>query len=198
MHREETSEVRGEVLLDLARGALEERLLGRARPAGSEAEQPWLREPGATFVTLTLDGRLRGCVGTLTACRPLREDVVHAAVSAAFHDRRFPPLGAAELPRVRIEVSLLDPPEPLESDGEAQARQALRPGVDGLILEHGARRATFLPQVWRELPEPGRFLRQLKLKAGLPADFWDDDVRLWRYRVRKWSEPAPPASGEAP
>lgn len=177
---------RGETLLALARAALEQRLLGRDPPAGEPA--PWLRQPGAVFVTLTVDGHLRGCVGSLEAERPLVEDLRANAVAAALRDPRFPPVTADELPRIRIEVSELSPPRPLVAGTEAEALEKLRPGVDGLILEHAGGRSTFLPQVWEQLPDPITFLRHLKRKAGMPAEGWDDSIRLARYRVDKWKE----------
>ena len=110
------------------------------------------------------------------------------ALSAAFRDPRFQPLSVDELTRTRIEVSLLEAAQPFAFSDEADALARLRPGVDGLILHYGQRRATFLPQVWESLPKPRQFLQQLKLKAGLSADFWDREIRLARYGVQKWKE----------
>ena len=175
----------GLILLAIARNAI-----GEAFDLEEEdvAEHPLLAQPAATFVTLTQGGQLRGCIGSLEAYRPLAADVAENAFSAAFRDPRFSPLAAEELPRTRIEVSLLDTPQPMTFSDEADALAKLCPGVDGLILTHGGRRATFLPQVWESLPEPRRFLQQLKLKAGLPADFWDGRITLSRYGVQKWKE----------
>ncbi|MCP3957157.1 MAG: AmmeMemoRadiSam system protein A [bacterium] len=150
--------------------------------------EPWLKEHGAAFVTLMRGGSLRGCVGSLSAVRPLIDDVRENAVAAATRDSRFPPLVAEELDEVEIEVTLLSATEPMSYTDESDALAQLRPGVDGVVLRWGARRATFLPQVWDNLPEPEQFLAQLKRKAGLPTDFWDGDVRLERYRAEKWSE----------
>jgi hypothetical protein len=175
--------------------ALGDALIARARNAiaaamglalGPEPAHPALDDRGATFVTLRRDGELRGCVGTLQARRALHHDVRAHAVAAAFEDPRFAPLEVEEFADLQIEVSVLGAAEALRVDSEAEARQALRPGLDGLILEWRGRRATFLPQVWDELPQPAGFLRALKLKAGLPIDFWADDLRLLRYRVRKF------------
>ena len=149
---------------------------------------PELSRPGATFVTLTRNAQLRGCIGSLEAYRPLATDVAENAFAAAFLDRRFAPLVNDEWPLTRIEVSLLAPSEPIDFVDEADAIAHLCPGVDGLILTHGDRRATFLPQVWESLPEPRKFIQQLKLKAGLPADFWDEKITLARYGVQKWKE----------
>lgn len=157
-------------------------------PPAPEAPHPDLSRPGAVFVTLTRAGSLRGCIGSLEARRSLETDVRENALAAAFRDPRFAPLGEAELAETRVEVSLLTPAVPMRFADEADALGQLRPGIDGVILEQGKRRATFLPQVWESLPEPKHFLAQLKLKAGLPADFWAPDLRLGRYEVRKWRE----------
>ena len=146
----------------------------------------WLDEPAATFVTLTLHGQLRGCIGSLEARRSLYDDVTHNARAAAFDDPRFPRLKADELPAVRIEVSLLTVPQPLQFSSEADALRRLRPGIDGVIFQYGARCATLLPQVWEQLPDPHEFMAHLKQKAGLPADLQADGVRLAVYQVEKF------------
>ncbi|MDE2405098.1 MAG: AmmeMemoRadiSam system protein B [Sphingomonadales bacterium] len=177
----------GAVLLRRARAAIARRL---GLPAGDDTPAAdWLDANAATFVTLTRDGHLRGCIGSLVAHRPLRDDVADNACKAAFDDPRFPPLTAEELPRVRVEVSLLSPQEPLRFTDEADARARLRPGIDGVVLTCGRHRGTFLPQVWEQLPTPQAFLDGLKRKAGLPGDFWSPDLALSRYTVRKWQEP---------
>lgn len=155
----------------------------------AESDHPALHEPGATFVTLTQDGQLRGCIGSLEAWRALDDDVRQNARAAAFRDPRFMPLEHGELDRTRIEVSLLTAPEPLPVADEEDAIRQMRPGIDGMILEYRGRRGTFLPQVWESLPGPRQFLDHLKQKAGFPPDFWSPDVRLYRYEVRKWKEP---------
>lgn len=175
----------GQTLLQLARRSISE-ALGEAAPATPDL--PALHENAATFVTLTQAGELRGCIGSLEAHRPLIDDVRANARAAAFRDPRFPPLTRDELARTRVEVSLLTPAEPLFVADEADALARLRPHVDGLILAAGGRRATFLPQVWEQLPEPAVFLARLKQKAGLPADYWSHELRLWRYMVQKWQE----------
>lgn len=146
-----------------------------------------LGEPGATFVTLSLDGQLRGCIGSLVAHRPLAEDVEANALSAAFRDPRFPPLPADEFARVDLEVSQLTEPQPLWEPGDApaepEALALLRPHVDGVVLIYGNRRATFLPQVWDQLPDPHDFIENLKAKAGLPRGFWAPGVELQTYQV---------------
>lgn len=179
-------EDRGPVLISLARAAIGGRLgLDVAPPARPD----WLSEPGAAFVTLTRHGQLRGCIGSLESWRPLGQDVEANALAAAFGDPRFPPLAADEFAGTRVEVSILSAAEPVHFASEADAMGQLRPGIDGVILEWGRHRGTFLPQVWEQLPEPAQFMGHLKQKAGLPADFWADDVRLSRYTVEKFKEP---------
>lgn len=176
----------GAALLGHARGAIGEAL---GVPVDAAPEHPAFARQGATFVTLTDSGRLRGCIGSLRAHRPLREDVRGNAHGAAFRDPRFPALTAAEFEHVRVEVSLLEEPVPMIVASEADAIAQLCPPDDGVILGWNGRSATFLPQVWEQLPEPRAFLEHLKRKAGLPADFWAPDMRLSRYRVTKWKEP---------
>jgi AmmeMemoRadiSam system protein A len=176
---------RGQTLLAIARGAIADQL-GAPSPPFEATE--WLNEPGATFVTLTCAGALRGCIGSLVAERPLRTDVESNALAAAFSDPRFAPLSAREYREIEVEVSLLSPMQLVTVESETQALTLLRPGVDGVLLEYGRRRGTFLPQVWEQLPEPHAFLAHLKQKAGLPADFWAEEIRLSRYTVTKWRE----------
>jgi AmmeMemoRadiSam system protein A len=180
----------GQALIAHARDAIAASL---GLPAAREAapEHAALAEPAATFVTLRRQGELRGCIGTLTAHRTLREDVRAHAVAAAFDDPRFAPLAAAEFEDLEIEVSLLTPSEPLQVASEDEAHAALQPGVDGVLLEWRSARATFLPQVWEQLPDAAQFLRALRHKAGLPGDFWAADLTLARYRVRKFVADAP-------
>jgi len=175
----------GRTLIPLARSAIAQ---GLGRPESADATAPWLRTPGACFVTLTQHRELRGCIGSLEAHRPLLADVRANALGAAFRDPRFSPLTAGELEITEVEVSLLSPMQPLSFDSEDAALAQLRPGEDGVVLQFGARRSTFLPQVWEQLPDIGDFMAQLKRKAGLPANFWHDDVRLQRYTVSKWKE----------
>ncbi|ODU44413.1 MAG: AMMECR1 domain-containing protein [Thiobacillus sp. SCN 63-374] len=178
-------EEKGATLLKLARAEIASKL---GQPGAASAQSDWLAEPGATFVTLTRHGELRGCIGTLEAHRPLGVDVRENAVAAAFRDPRFMPLSRTEFDEIRVEVSLLSPTEPLAVDDEAAALAALRPHVDGVVFEYGHYRSTFLPQVWEQLPEPAEFLAHLKRKAGLPVDFWAEQVKLSRYTVSKWKE----------
>lgn len=175
----------GHTLLPIARASIA-RTLGTSLAANETA--PWLLAPGACFVTLTQQGELRGCIGSLEAHRALLVDVKANAVAAALHDPRFAPLALEELARTEVEVSLLSPMQPLAFASEAKALEQLRPGIDGVVFEFGARRSTFLPQVWEQLPQPDDFMAHLKRKAGLPAGFWAEDVRLLRYTVSKWKE----------
>ena len=175
----------GSVLLGRARAAIA-RELGQQMTA--VPDHPALSSQGASFVTLTLGGQLRGCIGSLSAVRPLREDVDRNAVNAGFRDPRFPPLSRDELDQVRVEVSVLSEPEPMQFSSEADALAQLRPGIDGVIFASGWHQATFLPQVWESLPDVHEFMAHLKRKAGLPADHWGADVRLARYQVRKFKE----------
>ena len=176
----------GHSLLTLARNAIEEEFGMKPRTV---TPHPDFAKAAATFVTLTQNGQLRGCIGSLEARRPLATDVAENAVAAAFSDPRFPPLRRGELEQTRVEVSLLDKPRPMQFDDEEDVLRQLCPGVDGLILTCGHHRATFLPQVWESLPTPRLFLEHLKLKAGLPADFWSPNLTLSRYGVQKWKEP---------
>jgi MEMO1 family protein len=152
-------------------------------------EAACLREPGATFVTLKHGGQLRGCIGSLSVHRKLIDDVRANARAAAFQDSRFKPLRFEELYSIRIEVSLLSALQPMAFRDESDALLQLRPGIDGIVLEYGRHRGTFLPQVWENLPDPRSFLNELKRKAGLAPDFWNAQVRLARYTVAKWAEP---------
>jgi AmmeMemoRadiSam system protein A len=175
----------GYALLCHARAAIAERL---GTSAASALGHDALARHGATFVTLMRHGELRGCIGTLEAFRELAIDVRENAVAAAFRDPRFLPLQLTELESTSVEVSLLGPSEPVPMVDEKDLLARLRPGIDGVILEHGSRRATFLPQVWESLPEPREFVAALKRKAGLPVDFWNTRLNVRRYEVLKWKE----------
>jgi AmmeMemoRadiSam system protein A len=185
-HEDSWTAERGRVLLRIARESLAEALgFGGSREGYGD---PWLRAPGATFVTLRRRDDLRGCVGSILAHRPLFEDVWRNARASAFHDTRFPPVAPEELTEIAVEVSLLSAPEPLPCASEAEALCLLRPGVDGVIFECEESRSTFLPQVWEQLPDPRDFLDHLRTKAGLRRGFWSPEVRLSRYTVLKWVE----------
>ncbi|SFI93507.1 uncharacterized protein, PH0010 family/AmmeMemoRadiSam system protein A [Nitrosomonas sp. Nm34] len=177
----------GRELLSIARAAIA-RALNVAYRLESDERVPWQQELGACFVTLMQDGKLRGCIGSLEAQRSLLMDVKNNAVSAALHDPRFAPLLTAEFDETHIEILLLSSRLAMVVQDEADALAQLRPGIDGIVFEYGCYRSTFLPQVWQELSQPHQFLAMLKRKAGLPADFWAEGIKLLRYTVTKWRE----------
>jgi hypothetical protein len=173
----------GGALLDIAHGAIEGQLFRKSLAA---VEAAWLRQAGATFVTLKKNGHLRGCIGSLQASRALADDVAQNALGAAFRDPRFPALAAEEWPQCRLEISLLSAPKPLRFADEDDLVAQIRPGVDGLILEAQGRRGTFLPQVWDSIPDTRAFLNELLRKAGLPPDTRLARCKVLRYRVVKF------------
>ncbi len=170
------------LLLDLARASISHGLAngGPLRPDPEDFEEP-LRRPLAVFVTLRLAAELRGCIGATAPIYTLVEDTAQHAYSAAFRDPRFSPLTRHEYDRLDISLSILSPPEPMRVVDEADLLRQLRPGVDGLILEAGDRRATFLPSVWDALPDRAEFVRQLKKKAGFPPRGWPAGMACSRY-----------------
>ncbi len=182
---EKDDAIDGQHLLLIARSSIKEQF-GLHFPVNVDAG--YLHQSAATFVTLKTHGRLRGCIGSLVAHRSLLADVRANAQAAAFRDPRFPALRLEELAALNVEVSVLSALTPLSFQSESDALAQLRPGKDGLVLEFGKHRGTFLPQVWESLPEPADFLGELKRKAGLARDFWDDAIRLSRYSVAKWAE----------
>ncbi|MGV8899274.1 MAG: AmmeMemoRadiSam system protein A [Burkholderiaceae bacterium] len=181
----ETANNPGQILLPIARSAISN-ALGNILEADESAA--WLQEQRACFVTLTRNQQLRGCIGTLHAHRSLLADVKANAQSAALRDPRFAPLSAMELDHIEIEVSLLSTLQTLHFSCEADVLTQLQPGKDGVMFEFGRYRSTFLPQVWEQLPASAEFMAQLKHKAGLPSDFWAEEIKISRYTVRKWSE----------
>lgn len=181
-------ETTGAQLLSIAARSIEVTLgLGCAAPPDPAALGPVLGERRASFVTLTVDGALRGCCGSLEPLRPLALDAWRNARAAASLDRRFVPLAAAEWRAIGVEVSVLTPQVPLVVRSEAELVGQLVVGRDGLVLEWRGQRATFLPKVWEQLPEPVEFLRHLKQKAGWEAGFWAPDLRVWRYETESVS-----------
>jgi AmmeMemoRadiSam system protein B/AmmeMemoRadiSam system protein A len=183
---EVSAEEAGRTLLEIAKGAISNGLGLKSVPTKTN-HAPWLLQPGASFVTLTKDGQLRGCIGSLSAARPLGQDVASNARAAAFQDPRFPKLKREEWPRCEIEVSLLSAPKPIQFADEADLFAQISPGEDGLILEYGEQRATYLPQVWEVLSDKRQFLDELKRKAGIPADTRLARCRISRYRVKKFA-----------
>jgi AmmeMemoRadiSam system protein A len=174
--------------------ALARQSIGSALAAGQRVPCPRPFPPGdlsaqrASFVTLHIGEELRGCCGTLDALHPLSEDVWRNAFASAFTDPRFAPLTADEWPHVTIHVSVLSELELLDAADEAALLSALRPQVDGLVLQCKGMRATFLPDVWEHMADPQRFLRHLKLKGGWTADFWSPEMRAWRYTTESFGD----------
>lgn len=170
------------VLLDTARHAIQYGLTYQKSPALElEKYSSRLREHAASFVTLKESNQLRGCIGSLKAYQPLIQDVADHAFSAAFEDHRFPPVNAIEEPLMHISISILSAPKDICFSSEKDLLQQIRIGVDGLILNYKNTTATFLPAVWEQLTTPELFLSQLKLKAGLEADFWHQSIKISRY-----------------
>jgi AmmeMemoRadiSam system protein A len=177
-------------LLTLARESIISAVSGKRLPKLHETQlTSLLRENGAAFVTLTIEGELRGCIGSLQAYRPLVEDVQEHAVDAALNDYRFLPLSEMEIPQVEIEISVLTPAEPLRYEHPQDLPGLLKPHEDGVVLRDGSLRATFLPQVWDQIPAPEEFLNQLCLKMGAPADRWRQKVmQVSIYHVEEFKE----------
>lgn len=188
------SQAQGQLLVRLARQSIARRLgqaAGDVDIAARAAEDPALRRCSGTFVTLKIDGGLRGCIGTLAAEETIWQGVQRNALNAAFNDCRFAPLTAEELARTTIEVSILTPPAPLAYRDADDLLAKLRPGVDGVILRRGSCSATFLPQVWDQLPRAEAFLDHLCLKAGLRPGAWRrGEVQVSTYQVIHFEEPA--------
>lgn len=176
-------------LLDIARRSIESGLAGgNALQLGNESPSGSLSIPLSSFVTLTRSGALRGCVGSLESSGPLAQSVADSAFKAAFRDSRFTPLEAAEIEDIRIEISVLSQLEPLAVANRADLLNRLRPGEDGLLLQDGNYRATFLPKMWEMFSEPEKFLDQLLVKAGLSDDYWSETISFQRYRAFSFGE----------
>lgn len=186
-------------LLQFARTAIRDGFKSNIPPVLPEVEGGTaLAAPGASFVTLTRTGRLRGCRGTLEPFQPLAADVAANAFFSAFEDPRFLPLEEHELDDLALEISVLSPLEPLPPMSERELLAVLRPGIDGLTIEDAGRRATFLPTVWESLPEPAQFVRELKRKAGLPAGYWSPTLRCHRYGTESFGGPYRNGAGQNP
>jgi AmmeMemoRadiSam system protein A len=175
----------GQSLARYARSSIAAALGG---PTSGSPSFPGSEDNAATFVTLRRGEELHGCIGSIEPRRSLVDDVRSNAVSAALFDPRATPLSADDVERLSVEVSLLTPMERIAFVDEASAIAALRPGRDGVLFRCQGRRATFLPQVWKNLPDPARFLASLKTKAGFASNFWSDDVELYRYEVTKFND----------
>lgn len=175
-------------LLRLARNTIECALHRQSIQPDGGSLSAELRAYRASFVTLKCNGMLRGCIGTLEPVRQLHEDVTANAHAAAFRDPRFAPLSPPEADAVRIEISVLDSPEPLAVTNHRELLTSLRPGLDGLIVAAGNRRATFLPAVWESLGDPEDFIAHLWQKAGLARDSWPPGIHLLRYTTEHFEE----------
>jgi uncharacterized protein len=176
-------------LLRVARESIRFRLAHEMpMPIDEMTYPPELRVRRATFVTLHLDGEFVGCIGTIQPRESIVANVAHNARAAAFEDPRSPGVRASDVDRLDIQISLLSPLEPMRFSSEVDLISQLRPGVDGLVLEEHFHRGTFLPSVWESLPEPVNFLNHLKMKAGLPPDYWSRDIAAYRYTVDSIAE----------
>ena len=178
------------ILLRLAREALEAAVHSQPMPQINPDEMTSrLQEPGASFVTLTIRGMLRGCVGTLEPYQSLADDVCEHAVAAGLQDYRFPPVRAEELNQIEIEISRLSVPQPLVYSTPKTLVENLHPGIDGVVLRDGTHRATFLPQVWEKLPDPADFLDHLCAKMGADPGLWRrKKLEVLVYQVEKFYE----------
>lgn len=183
---------KGRLLLELARKTIALQLgVSYAEPEGLQEKlnDEAFDEQRGTFVTLTINGQLRGCIGNLSSDNTIRQGIMDNAVNAAFHDPRFPPLRPEEYELITIEVSLLTEPVKIDYKGPEDLLAKLNPGKDGLIIRKGIHSSTFLPQVWEQLPDKEAFLGHLCLKAGLSADEWrKGDLLVYTYRVEYFEE----------
>ena len=178
------------MLLRLARSSLEDGVRGKkpARIAATELS-PRLMEPGASFATLTINGQLRGCIGALEPYQPLANDVQEHALAAALDDPRFPPVRTEELDQIRVEISRLTPPRPVQYSDADDLLSQLRSNIDGVILRDGMRRATFLPQVWEKIPDKESFLDNLCMKMGAAPNTWrKKHLEVLTYQVEEFHE----------
>lgn len=187
---EKLTEEEGRYLLEVARQTIEQELFARKEQNPPESEtSPKFSEKRGTFVTLTIQGGLRGCIGHIIPQESLIEGVRVNAINAAFRDPRFRPLTKEEWKRVRIEVSILTEPKPVSYSDADDLLNKIRPGVDGVILKKGFYQSTFLPQVWEQLPKKEEFLTHLCLKAGLDGDEWrKGDLEVLTYQVQAFEE----------
>lgn len=190
MHSIETySENERAVLLKLARQAIAQGVNGKEPERPGEYRIPaGLEKPRACFVTLKIGGQLRGCIGNLEANSSLVDAVLRNSYLAAFRDQRFQPVTETELEMLEYEISVLTPMVSLSVTSEADLLSKMRPGIDGLLFEAEGHRSTFLPSVWEQLKEPKTFLSQLRIKAGLAADYWSSGVECWTYQAIKIGE----------
>lgn len=182
------SELEQQICLQVAKESIKHGLLHGVSLAVTTSEYPPnLQQQLASFVTLHKQGQLRGCIGALEAYQPLIDDIAEHAYAAAFQDPRFSAVTTNEFEQLNVEISVLGKPEPMQFTSEADLLSQIKPGVDGLILEHGLNRGTFLPSVWEQLPDVKEFFQHLKNKAGLPMDWWNNDAKVSRYQTFSFS-----------
>ncbi len=174
-------------LLQIANASIRHGLLhGKPLQIDPESYQDALQANRASFVTLQKHGELRGCIGHLEAFQPLALDIAENAYAAAFQDPRFPPLSDNEMSDLEIHISVLTPARAMTFNSEEELIAQLRPGQDGLILQDGHQKGTFLPSVWESLPQPAEFIKHLKLKAGLPTTYWSNSLKVFRYETESF------------
>jgi len=182
---------RKKIFLTLAHASIAE-AVGLSYTLDLEAllqEEPWLEEEGASFVTLTTStDSLRGCIGSIIAHQKLYEDIIRNAKSAALYDPRFPSLMLEEFENIKVEVSILTEPKPLEYDSIENLKEKIHVGVDGVVLKHGANQATFLPQVWEQLPDFELFFSHLCQKSGMEASCLERMPEVRTYQVKEYKE----------
>jgi AmmeMemoRadiSam system protein A len=184
----------GAELVRFARACVRHALGG---PRAVPPEGDWARRPGATFVTVRwIDGSLQGCIGTLEARMALVDDVAKNAVAAALQDPRAEPISLEDVERLDFELSILSALQPIPFEDEASAHAAIEIGTHGIVFAYGDRRSTFLPTMWSHFDGVASFMAALKQKAGLRAELWDEDVKLWSYVVDKYVDPAPARTGK--
>lgn len=175
-------------LLQLARNAIAHRLAGKEDFQIQLNLYPdELKKQLASFVTLNLHGRLRGCIGSLAAHRQLLVDIAHNAQAAAFQDSRFSAVTSAEFQHLDVHISILSEPEPMAVSSREELLQKIRPAIDGLIIEENGHRATYLPSVWEQISDPSVFIRELRTKAGLNANGWSEATKVFRYTTEEFS-----------
>lgn len=175
-------------LLNIAKSSIEFGLLeGNILQLDLTQYDSQLQEKGASFVSLHRFGELKGCIGKLQAIQALAQDVAENAYNSAFYDPRFTPLQKSELTQIEIEISVLHPARELQFENERQLIEKLRPGKDGVILQASGRRGTFLPVVWNTYDNPQIFFNKLKIKAGLPENYWSEDLRCWIYETETFA-----------
>lgn len=190
MPEQHLSDTERSLLLSLARQSIENCINNRPLPKLDPSQLTLrLQQEGASFVTLTIKGYLRGCVGALEPYQSLADDVREHAIAAAFQDYRFPPVQPAEIRDIQIEISYLTKPVKMNYEDSAELIGRLRPNIDGVVLRDGMRRATFLPQVWEKIPDAEEFLDQLCMKMGSPPDLWRrKKLEVFTYQVEEFHE----------